>query len=131
MRYLLDTDVIIDHLRKKKPIQEQTLDNGAISIITLGELIYGAYKSAHPDKSLITLKNDLQFLELEVINVNEIILAEFGRVKADLEDKGERLDDFDILIGATAKNRNLILVTRNIKHFRRIEGLRLWEDNAN
>lgn len=131
MRYLLDTDIIVDHLRRKKPIREEILDNGVISIITLGELIYGAYKSIHPHKSLITLKNNLQLLELEVINLNEIILAEFGRVKADLENKGKRLDDFDLLIGSTAKNIQSYACHKKYKTFQAIEDLRLWEDNTN
>lgn len=125
MKYLLDTDVVIDHLRRKKILTEQLLNNGTISIITLGELIYGAYKSVHPQKSLITLKDDLQILDFEVININEMNVAEFGRIKADLEIRGERLDDFDLLIASTAIVNNLILVTRNIKHFKRIKELKL------
>lgn len=125
MKYLVDTDIIIDHLRKKIAIIEQILDNGTISIITLGELIYGAYKSAQPQKSLIILKEDLEILNFEIININEMIMAEFGRVKADLETKGKRLDDFDLLIAATAMINNLTLVTRNKKHFKRIKGLKL------
>lgn len=127
MKYLVDTDVIIDHLRRKVALTEQILDEGAISIVSLGELIYGTYKSSHPQKSLITLKEDLQILDFEIINLNEIIMAEFGRIKADLEIKGERLDDFDLLIAATAVVNNLILVTRNIKHFKRIKNLKLNE----
>lgn len=100
MKYLLDTDVIIDHLRKKKAILEQMLDSATISIITLGELIYGAYKSVHPQKSLLTLREDL-------------------------ETKGERLDDFDLLIAATAIVSRLVLVTRNRKHFEGIPSLQL------
>lgn len=125
MKYLLDTDVVIDHLRRKKILTEQLLNNGTISIITLGELIYGAYKSAYPQKSLITLKEDLAILDFEVININEMNVAEFGRIKADLEIRGERLDDFDLLIASTALVNNLVLVTRNKKHFKRIKGLKL------
>lgn len=126
MKYLLDTDIIVDHLRRKTSIGEKILGYGvAISIINLGELIYGAYKSVHPQESLITLKEDLHILDFEIINLNEVIIAEFGRIKADLEVKGERLDDFDLLIAATAVVNNLILVTRNMKHFKRIAGLKL------
>ena len=125
MKFLVDTDVIIDHLRKRKAIQEQVLDYGVISIITLGELIYGTYKSIHPQKSLVSLKRDLQILDFEIINIDEVVIAEFGRMKAELEIKGERLDDFDLLIAATALVNSFIFVTRNIKHFKRIKGLQL------
>lgn len=125
MKYLLDTDIVIDHLRRKNSIREEILDIGAISIITLGELIYGVYKSRDPQKSLVILNEDLQILDLKIMDINETIVAEFGKMKADLEIKGERLDDFDLLVAATAKMSNLILVTRNIKHFKRIKGLQL------
>lgn len=125
MKYLVDTDILIDHLRRKKAVQEQILDNGTLSIITLGELIYGAYKSVHPHKALITLKEDLHILDFEIINLNEITIAEFGKIKAELELKGERLDDFDLLVAATAIVNNLILVTRNRNHFKRIKGLKM------
>lgn len=125
MKYLVDTDIIIDHLRNKISIKEQILESGAISIIVLGELIYGAYKSIHPQKSLVTLKESLLILDFKIINLNEVIIAEFGRIKAELELKGERLDDFDLLIAATAIVNDLMLITRNIKHFQRIPGLKL------
>lgn len=125
MGYLLDTDVIIDHLRRKNPLQEEVLDGGAMSIISLGELIYGAYKSVYPQKSLVTLREGLQILDLQLIDISEPIIAEFGRMKADLEKKGKRLDDFDLLIAATALENNLMLVSRNTDHFKRIKGLKL------
>lgn len=125
MKYLIDTDVIIDHLREKEAIPEQILDESAISIISLGELIYGAYKSVYPQKSLIILKKNLQILDFEIIKLDEIIIAEFGRIKAGLEAKGERLDDFDLLIAATALVSDLTLLSRNIKHFSRIKELKI------
>lgn len=125
MKYLLDTDIIIDHLRRKNFIQEEILGSGAISIITLGELIYGAYKSINPQKFLVVLNKDLYILDFEIVNISETIVAEFGRMKAALEIKGEKLDDFDLLIAASAKVMNLTLVTRNVKHFKRIKGLKL------
>ena len=54
-----------------------------------------------------------------------MVIAEFGRMKAELEIKGERLDDFDLLIAATASVNGFILVTRNTKHFKRIKGLKI------
>ena len=49
----------------------------------------------------------------------------FGELKAKLEKSGKTIDDMDLLIGSTALTHNLILVTNNISHFERIEGLEI------
>ncbi len=126
MKYLLDTDVLVNHLRGKESLSSEVLMHGAaISIITLAELLYGVYKSDNPDKSLRKLEEDLELLELPVENLNEVIVAEFGKIKTDLEIKGSRLEDFDLLIAACAITKGMTLVTRNVKHFQRISGLKL------
>jgi len=126
VKYLLDTDVLVNHLRGKESLSSEILMHGAaISIITLAELLYGVYKSDNPDKSLRKLEEDLELLELPVENLNEVIVAEFGKIKTDLEIKGSRLEDFDLLIAACAITKGMTLVTRNVKHFQRISGLKL------
>lgn len=126
MKYLLDTNIIVDHLRARKILSEDFLVSGAgISIITLGELIYGAYKSDNPQKSLQNLENSLKILNLDIINLNFEVVSEFSRIKVGLEKKGKRLEDFDLLIAATAKVNGFILVTGNKKHFERIPDLKL------
>jgi tRNA(fMet)-specific endonuclease VapC len=47
----------------------------------------------------------------------------FGDVKADLERRGERVDDFDVAIAAHALAAGAAVVTRNVRHFARIRGL--------
>lgn len=126
MKYLLDTDIIVDHLRKKKFLDSDILKSGAaISIITLGELLYGVCKSDNPSKSLEFLKYSLTSFKLDILNLNEQVMARFGRIKADLEKHGRRLEDFDLLIASVAAVNDLVLVTRNLDHFRRIEELEL------
>lgn len=126
MKYLLDTNIIVEHLRKKEIIQEDILKGGGgISIITLGELLYGAYKSDHPQNSLTKLSMSLNLLNLEVINIDNKIINEFAKFKTQLEKVGQRLEDFDLLIAATALVYDFILVTKNIKHFKRIKSLKL------
>jgi len=126
MKYLLDTDVLINHFRAKEPLKLEIIAEGVgISIITLGELLYGTHKSDNPKTSLIRLEKDLVGIRVNVENLNTAIMDQFARIKADLEKKGKRLEDFDLLIAATALVNNLILVTRNKKHFERIKGLKL------
>ena len=59
MRYLLDTDVVIDHFRGKRLLDLKFIQAGSISIITLAELLYGVYKSHNPKKSLETLQKNI------------------------------------------------------------------------
>lgn len=126
MKYLLDTNILVDHIRGKEVINQVFIgDKVAISIITLAELIHGVYKSDNPKNSLSKIDYTLDKLNLQVEDLSEDIVHTFGEIKANLEKQGQRLEDFDLLIAATAIVNNLILVTRNIKHFKRIKGLRL------
>lgn len=128
MKYLLDTNILIDHIRGKREIKIDVLEEGCtISIITLAELYYGAAKSNDPKKTFTIIKKLLIDLGLQVRTPDEETVFDFGKMKAELEVKGTRLEDFDLLIAATAKAENLILVTKNLKHFKRITGLRLYE----
>lgn len=102
----------------------------AISIITLAELYYGAAKSNDPKKTFTIIRKLILDLGLQVQALDEATVFEFGKMKAELEVKGTRLEDFDLLIAATAKAENLIMVTKNLKHFKRITRLKLYEESS-
>lgn len=126
MKYLLDTNIIIDHIRGRERINLKIVEEDtAISIITLGELIYGGYKSVNPEKSLQIIQNTILLLGLSIESLDEKSINEFGETKAVLEKAGSRLDDFDLLIAAIAKSSKRILLTKNVKHFERIKDLKL------
>ena len=128
MKYLLDTDVVIDHIRGRKLLDESVLKQGAlISLITLGELYYGSFKSEKGKKGIAIIRRDINLLRIEVLSLTEGMIEKFAKIKADLMLKGKRLEDFDLLIAATALNLGLTLVTRNVKHFERIQGLKVLE----
>lgn len=123
--YLLDTNIIVFLFKGNenitKRIKKSGLKNCFISEITIAELKYGAEKSKRPDyhKKLIS-----DFVEevniLPIFNCLDVYASE----KTRLELIGNRLDDFDLLIGATAVFNDLILVTNNVKHLRRIENVK-------
>lgn len=125
--YLLDTETIIYNLKGDLKVQENLKlhvnDLIQISIITLMELYYGAYKSQHVDANIAKIKT-LE-LSLEILPTGQETAEIFGKLKSRLESGGNRLDDFDLIIASTALAHNLVLVTNNEKHFQRIEGLRL------
>ncbi len=125
--YLIDTDTIIYSLKDDKQVNTRFLETKkvqkSISVITYGELVYGARKSKHPQKNLATVYRVADIFPL--IAVSRSTMDIFGTIKSSLEQSGAPLDDMDLMIAATALLDNLILVTNNLKHFRRIDGLRL------
>lgn len=127
MIYLLDTNIIIYALKGSPTIQTHLKrhyqDPLAMSVITLMELYYGAYKSRKVESNLAKIK--LLEKSMETLSLGEEIVEIFGLMKSKLEKKGTPLDDFDIIIAATALAHNTILVTNNVKHFKRIDGLKL------
>ena len=127
MKYLADTDVLIDHLRGKKKLDPTLLKDGVgISIITYGELLYGAEKSVNKEKTRQTVLNFIKNLSIVIANLSEEIMQKYATVKAGLEKKGQKLDDFDLLIASTAMSDSLVLLTRNIKYFSRIKDLKMF-----
>lgn len=126
MNCLLDTNIIIDHFRGTKPIPKKVIENDvAICIISLGELIYGAYRSTNTKKSLQVIDSFISEFGVKVLPVEEEVIIEFAKLKALLENRGKRLEDFDLLIAATAITYSLTLATRDAKHFMRIAGLKI------
>ena len=117
---------MVDLLRRKVRFKEEFLEEGSgISVITRGELVYGAYKSDRPKENLRLIKGLIVEARLQVLDINEEIIDRFGELKVELEQQGRRLEDFDLLIAATAINLGLTLVTSNVKHFARIKGLKM------
>ena len=125
-RYLLDTNVCIELLRGNKTVRKKIEEAGPqhckISEITVAELYYGASKSTRSFEKKQDIRFLLKLFDLALISP---ALAEYGEIKAYLEQEGKRIDEFDLLIGATAIEGDMILVTNNTKHLSRIPGLRL------
>lgn len=132
LMYLLDTDTVIYSMKGAGAVKENLMrhynDPITISIVTLMELCYGAYKSQRTAANLSKIKTLEQSLEIVPFDMKSA--ERFGMVKAQPETKGTRLDDSDLMIAACALTRNLTLVTNNMKHFGRIEGLKFtnWSE---
>lgn len=125
--YLLDTDTVIFNLKGNDTVQknlhEHLNDPIKISVMTCMELYYGAYKSQKVASNIAKIKNLEQSIEVIPIGLETADI--FGMLKSQLESQGSRLDDFDLSIAACALAHNLTLVTNNIDHFKRIDGLKL------
>ncbi len=127
MKYLLDTNICVYWLKGNEHIEQKILsvglDNVALSFLNVSELYYGAYKSQRVDANLTLIRQLTD--QLNVVESDEAISEMFGEMKATLEKAGTIIDDADLFIAACAKVHGLTLVTNNVKHFRRIKGLRL------
>ncbi|MBN2657852.1 MAG: type II toxin-antitoxin system VapC family toxin [Spirochaetales bacterium] len=125
MAYLIDTDIIIYSLKNHTVVNQNFMEYAdvpkSLSVVTYGELIYGARKSSNIERNLATAHRVAELFPL--INLSASIFEIFGELKASLGFKGQIIDDMDLLIASTALSHNLVLVTNNEKHFRRIPGL--------
>ena len=125
--FLLDTDTIIYSLKGnpavRKSLGEHLRDSMGISVVTLMELYYGAYKS----RKIVSNLARIRAIEnaFEVMPISQEAAQTFGELKTNLEKQGTPLDDFDLILAACALSHNCTLVTNNAKHFGRIPGLRL------
>jgi tRNA(fMet)-specific endonuclease VapC len=95
----------------------------AISSITLSELIYGAEKSQNVDKNLEAIEEFIS--HLDVLSYDAKASQHYGQIKAALEKQGEIIGENDIHIAAHAISQGLILVSNNLKEFRRVPNLAL------
>jgi tRNA(fMet)-specific endonuclease VapC len=125
--YLLDTDTIIYALKGDpcvtRHLEEKAAQAKALSVISYGELFFGAMKSAMPQANLAKIRRVAELLP--VIEVTQAVMETFGSLKADLQQRGRGVDDFDLVIASTALVLNYALVTNNERHFRGIPGLRV------
>jgi tRNA(fMet)-specific endonuclease VapC len=125
---LFDTDTISATLRPRR--NESLLlrfaavpsDEQVISAITYGELLYGALRRERRDllEAVAAVANKMVILPFD-----EAAAERFAELRVALERSGQRLDEPDLRIAATALAYDLTLVTGNERHFRRVPGLRV------
>jgi tRNA(fMet)-specific endonuclease VapC len=94
-----------------------------VSVITFGELLYGAAKSMRRIEALGRL-DELKLL-LHVLPLDEAAADAYGVIRADLESRGELIGNNDLWIAAHSLSAGLILVTNNEKEFSRVKGLKV------
>jgi tRNA(fMet)-specific endonuclease VapC len=134
-RFLLDTNICI-YIRQKRPpgvlarFEKLKAGDAALSVITYGELLYGAQKSKHREIALARL-SDLVSL-LPVLEMPPAAADQCGVIRAALEAKGETIGGNDLWIAAHAKAQGLIVVTNTEREFKRVPGLKVqkWAESA-
>lgn len=132
-RYLLDTNICI-YIARKKPervlrhFDRVSLGEAAISVVTYGELIFGATMSSRLEASLETLREFVRLVP--PLPLPETAGEVYGFIRADLEARGEPIGANDLWIAAHALAAKLTLVTNNEKEFRRVRGLKVQNWSA-
>ena len=118
--YLIDSDIIIYSLKNHPPVRQRFEEKfaipKAISVISYGELYYGAKKSKQKEKNLAVVRRISELFP--IINTTKSIMETFADIKVELQVEGK-------LISATALTHDFILISNNEKHFNRITSLHM------
>jgi tRNA(fMet)-specific endonuclease VapC len=128
--YLFDTDTITGLLKKLpfpglvKKLNKLKKSNQFISTITISEIVYGAYKSPRPDYHIERLEKIL-LPAVNILGFDTKASYICGRLMVELQQRGNIITLADLQIASIAIANDLILITGNTKHFKRIETLKI------
>ncbi len=127
-RFLLDTNTISYIGRRRPPEVMASFDRlptgaAAMSVVTYGELIFGAEKRAVRTQALRILDEISQLLPVLPLPPEAALI--YGRIRAALETRGETIGANDYWIAAHAQALDMTLVTNNEREFRRVDGLKI------
>ena len=138
MTLSLDTSQIVDLIRGRDLSAAACFGAAVLAEVPIMvsapvrfELVSGAHASRSPDRKLVQLANLLaQCVEIDFAIADADVA---GRVDADLRRRGRPIGDIDTLIAGQALARGWTVVTRNVRHFGRVEGLALidWSVGSN
>ncbi len=129
MTYLLDTDTLSELMRRSpSPTLLRRLaavppDQQATSAITLGELLYGAYRVEAQSQGLLERMEQTVTANLPVLPFDADAATEYGALRALLEARGTPIGNADMQIASIALARALTVVTGNVRHFERVPSL--------
>lgn len=127
IKYMLDTNILIyainNRPKKIRDAFKRNADYLSMSAVTLGELIYGAERSAHVTRNL----HDIESLagRMDVLPFDKQAATHFGQLRAELATTAKPIGPFDSMIAGHARSLGLILVTNNMREFKRVPGLRV------
>jgi tRNA(fMet)-specific endonuclease VapC len=134
--YLFDTDVVSAVMRRDPPLAlvrrlaQVPPDRQFTSAVTLGELLYGAARRG--SEELVRRVRNLVVFAQRILPFDEAAAEVYGPLRARLEREGRRLDEPDLRIASIALAHDLTLVSGNVRHFGRVQELRLenWLEEA-
>ncbi len=135
VRYLLDTNICIYIAKHNPPTVRENFarhaaNEFAMSVITLGELRFGAEKSQSRERAMATIQK-LESL-IPPCALPETAGEHYGQIRAALQGGGAIIGNNDLWLAAHARAEGWILVTNNTREFARVPGLQLenWAEKA-
>ena len=131
-KYLLDTNICIYTIKSRpRRVRDAFIrfqDQLCVSTVTAMELIYGAEKSLVPEKNLGVI--EVFLARLAVLDYDLPAAEHTGQLRAELQKRGKPIGPYDQMIAGHARSLGLILVTNNLREFKRVPGIRVenWVD---
>jgi tRNA(fMet)-specific endonuclease VapC len=127
VKYIIDTDILIYFLKNDKKVVKKFKkvreENIFTTIINYTELLFGAYNSSKVQENLEKIKSFLQ--TIQILEFDETSAENFARLKSTLKSRGNLIADMDLMVAGICLSQDMVLVTNNTKHFKRIEELKL------
>ncbi len=131
MRFLFDANTVIALLNDPSgPVARRARQyrpsDIVLSAIVSHELYFGAFKSRRRDHNLSIVAG----LQFEVLSLDQEDARHAGEIRAMLGASGTPIGPYDVLIAGQARSRDLVLVTRNLREFSRVQDLKVenWEE---
>jgi tRNA(fMet)-specific endonuclease VapC len=126
--YLLDTDICI-YIGKVRPPEVAERMHSlmprsvAMSVVTLGELVFGAERSQARAQAMGNLSRLVELIP--VLDLPEAAGRQYGHIRAALAGAAMPIGNNDLWLAAHAATQDLILVSNNSREFERVPGLRV------
>jgi tRNA(fMet)-specific endonuclease VapC len=119
-RALLDTSIIVEMLRGDPAAAEKVggLDEAFTSVVVVGELLYGARRSANAEANLVRIAAFVT--SITALPSDRVTAEAYARIKDQLRRKGRPIPDSDLWVAATAVQHGLILLSRDA-HFDEVD----------
>ena len=130
-KYLLDTDIVVFFLRNNRKVYDHirvlSPQQVFVSDVTVAELEYGNHCSGRYEENKAMLDNFL--MQVNVVPFADAIPL-YAKERYRLRRSGLSIMDFDLVIACTSIVNNMVMVTNNAKHFKRVEGITIenWLD---
>lgn len=126
--YLLDTDTCSYVMRRANAalldrLCEVPIETQAISVISVAELKYGVRLSSRPEQAAAAFEGFVR--HLAILDWDGEAADHYADIRADLRRRGEMIGANDLLIAAHARALDAVLVTNNVREFRRVRNLKL------